>query len=63
MVESKGDHNAAKVHPKNLVCDPQLELEGVAIPWSSSIREFQKGHAHYLAEALEQPLLLPKDIC
>ena len=25
-------------------------------------REFQKGHAHYLAKALEQPLLLPKDM-
>lgn len=24
--------------------------------------EFQKGHAHYLTEALEQPLLLPKDM-
>lgn len=41
---------------------PWLELEGAAIPRYSSIREFQKGHAHYLAEALEQPLLLPKDM-
>ena len=40
FVESKEDHNVAKVHPPTLVWDHQLELEGVAIPQSSSIREF-----------------------
>lgn len=41
---------------------PRLELDGAAIPWNSSIREFQKGHTHYLADALEKPLFLPKDM-
>ena len=48
--------------PQFPVWDPRLELEGVAIPQSSSIREFQKGHAHHLVEALEQALLLLKDM-
>ena len=30
--------------------------------WSAFIREFQRGHSAYIAEALEQLLLLPKDI-
>ena len=43
----------AEVRLQNPVWDPRLELDGAAIPWDSTIREFQKGHAHYLAEALE----------
>lgn len=61
-VESKEDHIEAEVRPQNPVWEPRLELERVAIPLSSSIREFQKRHAYYLTKALEQPLLLPKDM-
>ena len=35
---------------------------GLPIPWGASIREFQKGRASYIAEALEQPLLLPRNM-
>ena len=52
----------AKVCQQQRTWAPQLELDGVAIPWNSSIREFQRGHSSYIAEALEQPLLLPKDM-
>ena len=37
-------------------------MDGASIPWDASVREFQKGRASYIAEALEQPLLLPKDM-
>ena len=37
-------------------------MDGAPIPWDASVREFQKGRAGYIAEALEQPLLLPKDM-
>ena len=30
----------AKVLPLNLTWNPQLELDGAAIPWNSTIREF-----------------------
>ena len=52
-VESKEDQNVAEVRLQNPIWDPRLELDGAAIPWDSTIREFQKGHAHYLVEALE----------
>ena len=41
---------------------PKLELEGVAIPYNASVREYNRGRAGYVAEALEQPLLLPRDM-
>ena len=37
-------------------------MDMAPIPWGASIREFQKGRAGYIAEALEQPLLLPMDM-
>ena len=37
-------------------------MDGAAIPWNASVEEFQKGHSAYIAEASEQPFLLPKDI-
>ena len=41
---------------------PTIEMDGAPIPYDSMIRESSKGHSMYLAQALEQPLLLPKDI-
>ena len=37
-------------------------MDGAPIPWSASILEFQKGRASHIAEALEQPLFLLKDM-
>ena len=37
-------------------------MDGAAIPWNASVREFQRGHSAYIAKALEQPFLLPKDM-
>ena len=42
--------------------NPPLVLNGSPLPLDSSIREFQKGKASYVADALEQPLLLPQDM-
>ena len=41
---------------------PKLELDGVAIPYNTLVREYNRGRAGYVAEALEQPLLLPRDM-
>ena len=40
----------------------KLEVDGVPIAWDTSIRHYHGGHAGHVAEALEQPLLLPKDL-
>ena len=61
-IESKKVKPLAEVHPPAQEWIPQLEMGGTAIPWNSSIMEFQRGNAYYVANALEQPLLLPKDM-
>ena len=40
----------------------KLEVDGVAIPYTASVREYNKGRAGYIAEAMEQPVLLPWDM-
>ena len=44
------------------IWNPSLVLDGALLPLDSSIRDFQKGKAGYVADALEQPLLLPQDM-
>ena len=39
-----------------------IEMDGAPIPYDSMIRESSRGHSMYLAQALEQPLFLPKDM-
>ena len=41
---------------------PKLEVDGVPIAYDASFRHYRGGHAGLVAEALEQPLLLPKDM-
>ena len=41
---------------------PKLEVDGAPIAWDASLRHYRGGHAGYVAEALEQPFLLPKDM-
>ena len=41
---------------------PKLELNGVPIAYDATLRHCRGRHAGLVAEALEQPLLLPKDM-
>ena len=41
---------------------PRIEMEGAPIPYNASIWDTQRGHANYLAQALQKPLLFPRDI-
>ena len=41
---------------------PRLEMDGAAIPYDASIWDAPRGHANYIAQALQQPLLLPQDM-
>ena len=60
--ESRDEESLADVRVTPRVWSPKLELDGVAIPYNASIREYNRGRAGYVAEALEQPLLLPRDM-
>ena len=41
---------------------PCLELDGAPISWDATLWKSQQGQASYLTEALQQPLLLPRDM-
>ena len=41
---------------------PRLEMDGVAIPYDTLIWDAPRGHANYLAKALQYPFLLPRDM-
>ena len=51
-----------QVHRPTRIWSPKLEVDGVPIAWDSSIRHYRGGHAGHVAEALEQSLLLSKDM-
>ena len=61
-MESRDEENRAEVHVNPRVWSPKLELDGVAIPYTASVREYNRGRAGYIAEALEQPVLLLRDM-
>ena len=41
---------------------PTLVLDGAPLPMDASIRNFQQGKASYVADVVEQALLLPEDM-
>ena len=61
-VDSREDPPVAQVRRPSCIWSPKLEVDGVPIAWDSSIRHYHGGHAGHVAKALEQPLLLPKDM-
>ena len=61
-MESRDEENRAEVRATPRTWSPKLELDGVAIPYNASIRDYNRGRAGYVADALEQPLLLPRDM-
>ena len=61
-MDSREEQTLAEVRTQQRTWSPRLEVDGAAIPWNASVREFQKGHSAYIVEALEQQFLLPKDM-
>ena len=41
---------------------PRIELDGAPILWDATLWESQREQASFMAEALQQPLLLPRDM-
>ena len=41
---------------------PRLEMDDASIPYDALIWDAPRGHANYLMQALQQPLLLPRDM-
>ena len=62
FVESQENPLTAHVRRTPRTWSPKLELDGVPVAWDTSIRNYQGGQAGHVAETLEQPLLLPRDM-
>ena len=56
------EETGTETHGGSRTWAPWLEVGGALIPWDATIWESQRGHATVLTEALEQPLLLPRDM-
>ena len=61
-VESHDELERAEVYVPQRTWSPRLEVDGAPIPWNASVREYQRGRAGYIAKALEQPMLLPRNM-
>ena len=61
-VDSREEPPVAQVCRPTRTWSPKLEVDGVPIAYDASLRHYHGGHAGHVAEALEHPLLLPKDM-
>ena len=61
-MESRDEENRVEMRIPLRTWSPKLELDGVAIPYNASIREYNRGRVGYVADALEQLVLLPRDM-
>ena len=61
-VESRDEGNRAEVRVNLRTWSPKLEVDGVAIPYTALVGEYNRGRARYIVKAPEQPVLLPRDM-
>ena len=61
-IESREGPLTADVRCTPRIWSPKLELDGVPIAWDTLVRNYQGGQAGHIAKALEQPLLLSRDM-
>ena len=52
----------AAIRREQRIWSPRLELDGAPISWDATLWESQRREASFLVEALQQPLLLPRDM-
>ena len=50
------------VHRAPRIWSPKLALDGAPFAWETLVRNYQGGQAGHIAEVLEQPLLLSRDM-
>ena len=61
-VDSQEEPPVAQVRRPTRTWSPKLEVDGVPIAYDATLRHYCGGHTGLVAKALEQPLLLPKDM-
>lgn len=50
------------MHRPQCAWAPVIEMDGAPIPYDATIRDSSRGHASHLAQALELPFLLSRDM-
>ena len=61
-VDSREGRPVAQVRQPTRTWSSKLEVDSVPIKYDASLRHYHGGHVGHVAEDLEQPLLLPKDM-
>ena len=61
-MDSREEQPVGQVRRSPRTWSPVLEVDGAPIAMDASLRHFRGGHAGRMAEALQQPLLLPADL-
>ena len=61
-VDSREEPPMAQVRRPTHTWSPVLEVDDMPIAYDTTLRHYHGEHAGLVVEALEQPLLLPKDI-
>ena len=61
-IDSREEPSVAQVRRPTHTWSPKLEVDGVPIAYDASLRHYRGGHVGHVAEDLEQPFLLPKDM-
>ena len=61
-VDSREEPPVAQVRRSPRTWSPVLEVNGAPIAMDATLRHFRRGHAGLMAEALQQPLVLPTDM-
>ena len=61
-VDNREELLVAQVCRPTRTWSPKLEVDDASIAWDASLMHYRGGHAGHVAKALEQPLLLPKDM-
>ena len=61
-VDNREEPPVAQVRQSPRTWSPALEVDGAPIAIDATLRHFRGGHVGLMAEALQQPLLLPQDM-
>ena len=62
FVDNREEPPVAQVRQSARTWSPVLEVDGMPIAFDATLRHYRGGHAGLVAEALQQPLLLPQDM-
>ena len=61
-MDNREEAPVAQARRSSRTWSPVLKVDGMPIAFDAMLRHYREGHAGLMAEALQQPLLLPQDM-